>query len=46
MSAAYFALFEILGAFEVEVPQRAILAGFVLLSWILRVVTKVPLGEK
>jgi hypothetical protein len=45
-SSAYFAVFEIFAAYDVEIPQRAMLGGFVLLSWILRGLTTQPLNEK
>jgi hypothetical protein len=46
LSTAYFAVFEILSAYDIEVKQRAILGGFVILSWILRLLTVKPLSSK
>jgi len=46
ITAAYYAAFEILGGAGVEVNDRILLGGLVLLSWLLRMRTNKPLSEK
>ena len=46
INTAYFALFIILGAYDVRVPQEAIVAGSLIINVILRFITTKPLNEK
>ena len=46
INMAYFAVFIVLKAYNIIVPQEAVAAGSLILNFVLRCLTKGPLSEK